>query len=67
MSTRALLAREYKRVRTMPAAAPARPLRLHAFELLIFLVMFVLLGLCLTVAPLVAGPGSGKNAGSVYP
>lgn len=39
-----------------PAAPAARYARLHAFELLIFATLFVLLGLCLAAAPLLAPP-----------
>jgi len=35
-----------------------RFLRLHSFELLIFVIMFVLLALCLAAAPLIAVPSS---------
>ena len=34
--------------------AISRSLRLHAFELLIFVIMFVLLALCLAAAPLIS-------------
>jgi len=47
-----------------------RFLRLHAFELLIFVVLFILLALCLAVAPLItndpeAGPASGSPPSGV--
>lgn len=34
--------------------AVSRFLRLHSFELLIFVIMFILLALCLAVAPLIS-------------
>jgi hypothetical protein len=37
------------------SSVAGRILRLHAFEILIFAVLFVLIAICLAVAPLVAG------------
>ena len=50
------------------AAAPAaggvvaRLLRLHDFELLIFAILFVLLALCLAVAPLISEDAVSRRA-----
>ena len=44
-------------------SAVSRALRLHAFELLIFAILFVLLALCLAAAPLISddvAPPVGK-------
>jgi hypothetical protein len=55
---------------TTRGGAIDRFLRLHAFELLIFVVLFTLLALCLAVAPLItndvsAGPTSGTPPSGV--
>jgi hypothetical protein len=50
---------------TSRGGAIDRFLRLHAFELLIFVVLFILLALCLAVAPLITNDASaGSSSGS---
>ena len=47
---------------TARSGAIDRFLRLHAFELLIFAVLFVLLALCLAVAPLITNEAHQGSA-----
>jgi len=45
-----------------PSGVVGRFLRLHAFELLIFGIMFILLAICLAAAPLVTETGGDSGA-----
>lgn len=54
----------------MPAPAPppqSRFLRLHAFEILIFVIMAVLFALCLAAAPFVVRGGDPPAAAAAGP
>lgn len=66
------------RARLAPPPATPKPsstsrfLRLHAFELLIFVIMFILLAMCLATAPLITEedavqPGGKPGAPAAQP
>jgi len=45
-----------------PPESTSRFFRLHAFEILIFVIMAVLFAMCLTAAPLIAEGGAPRRA-----